>query len=150
MLFLKHNQTQILKKMKKTILAIVLLMSVSIGYSQQAKIVTSDKAGWHKLGETTVDFKKDRDVIAVLGNDHFKAIQFRVKDAAINIMDLEVYYESGDKQDVVVRSEIAAGGESRVIDLNGGTRAIKKIVFVYKTLSNKADERANVAVYGMK
>jgi len=41
-------------------------------------------------------------------------------------------------------------GESRVIDLNGGERNLKKIVFVYKTLPNRKDEKAHVEIWGLK
>jgi hypothetical protein len=43
-----------------------------------------------------------------------------------------------------------AGNESRVINLNGGERSLKKIVFVYKTLPNQNKEKAEVAVWGLK
>jgi hypothetical protein len=66
------------------------------------------------------------------------------------LLDLEVYYESGDKQDIQVRSPLKAGMESRVIDLNGGERSLKRIVFVYKTLPNQKDEKAHVEIWGLK
>ncbi len=118
--------------------------------AQNPAVITSDKTGWHKIGETTVDFSKDRDEIAVVGADRFASIKFKVTDAPIDLQDLEVYYESGDKQDVQVRTPINSGGESRVIDLNGGERALKKIVFIYKTLPNHAGEKAHVEIYGLK
>lgn len=113
-------------------------------------IVLSDKAGWHKIGETSVDFKKDRDEIAVVGADRFAGIKFKVTDASINMLNLEVYFENGMKQDVSVASIIKAGDESRVIDLNAGERDIKKIVFVYKTLPNQKEEKAHVELWGLK
>jgi len=113
-------------------------------------VMVSDKTGWHKIGERHVDFVNDRDEILVVGADRFSAIKFMVTEASINLLKLEVYYESGDKQDIEVNSPIMAGNESRVIDLNGGERSLKKIVFVYKTLPNKKDEKAEVAVWGLK
>ncbi len=65
-------------------------------------------------------------------------------------MDLEIYYESGDKQDVKVNSPIKAPGESRIINLNGGERNLEKIVFVYKTLPNRKDVKAHVEIWGLK
>ena len=49
-----------------------------------------------------------------------------------------------------MNSPVIAGNESRVIDLNGGERSLKKIVFVYKTLPNQKAEKAEVAVWGLK
>lgn len=116
----------------------------------QTKVVLSDKTGWHKIGETTVDFTKDRDEVSVVGADKFAALIFKVDDAPINLMDIEVFYESGDNQKVNVNFAIKAPGQSKEINIKGGERAIKKIVFVYKTLSNTKDVKAHVEIYGLK
>ena len=138
--------------MKKTIKIALLTILGSIGLSnaQSPAVISSDKTGWHKIGETTVDFKRDRDEIKIIGADRFAAIQFKVKDAPIDLISLEVYYESGNKQDIAVHSPIPARGESRVIDLNGSERRLDKIVFVYKTLPNRKDEKAEVEIWGLK
>lgn len=139
--------------MKKVAMIILLAVTGSYGTAkaQQPGVVVSDKTGWHKIGETTVDFKKERDEVAVIGADRFASIKFKVTDAPIDLMDMEVYYESGDKQNIKINQPIkAAGGESRSIDLNGGERNLKKIVFVYKTLPNHKDEKAHVEIWGLK
>ena len=114
------------------------------------KLVISDAKGWHKIGETTVNFQKEREEILVLGSDRFASLKFKVTEAPIQLTDMEVYYQSEDKQVVKINSSIEAPGESRVIDLNGGERTIKKIVFVYKTLPNHKDIRAHVEIWGLK
>ncbi len=111
--------------------------------------VTSDKKGWHKIGEMTASFAKERDVMVVVGADKFAAIQIKVTNADINISDIEVFYENGSQEDIKVRSEIKNGGESRVIDLTGGERNLKKITFVYKTVGGSAD-KAQLEVWGLK
>ena len=118
--------------------------------SSSPAVVLGDKTGWQKIGERSVDFKTDRDDITIVGADKFSAIKFRVTDASIELIALEVYYESGDKQDIKIADKVVAGTESRVIDLNGGERELKKVVFVYKTLANKADEKAHIELWGMK
>ncbi len=147
-----NNHSLTIIKMKKTTKIILLAAMASIGMTkaQTPAVMVSDKTGWHEIGTVTVDFKRDRDEISVIGADRFAAIQFRVQDAPIDLMDLEVYYESGDKQDIIVRTPIKANGTSRVIDLNGGERNLKKIVFVYKTLPNVKDEKAQVTIWGLK
>lgn len=133
---------------------LVILLALAGNYgkmtAQTPAVIMSDKAGWHKIGERTVDFAKDRDEIMVVGADRFSSLKFMVTGASIDLIDLEVYYESGDKQDIKVNSPIWAGKESRVIDLNGGERSLKKIVFVYKTLANQKAEKAHVEVWGLK
>jgi len=148
--------------MRKLVLMVAAFVAISstIATAQEQKkdekvmpkpaVVATAKEGWTKIGENTVSFKMEKDAIAVLGNDKFKAIRLKVTDAGINITDLEVYFEDGTKQDIMVRSEIKAGGETRAIDLKGGSPAIKRVVMVYKTLANAADEKAHVELYGLK
>ncbi|MEP6748856.1 MAG: hypothetical protein ABJB86_14085 [Bacteroidota bacterium] len=121
-----------------------------IAKAQKPEIILNDKTGWHRIGKTTVNFQKDRDEIIILGANKFASIKFKVEDAPINLIHLEVYYASGDRQDIKVNMSIKAPGESRVIDLNGGERNLKKIVFVYKTLPNRKDVKAHIEVWGLK
>ena len=127
-------------------------MTVCIGAAnaQQPKVVVNDKTGWHKIGETTVDFKKETDEIIVMGADRFASIKFKVTEAPIDLVSIMVYYESGDAQSVSTLMQINAPGESKTINLNGGERSLKKIVFVYKTLPNRKDVKAHVEIWGLK
>jgi hypothetical protein len=52
-------------------------------------------------------------------------------------------------QDVSIRNHIRQGGESRLIDLTGGLRHLKKIEFWYET-KGFARGRSRVAVWGRK
>ena len=140
-------------KMMKTMIMMFLAVAGSIGIAsaQTPAVMVSDAAGWHKIAERTVDFKMEKDEIAVMGSDKFSTLKFKVTEAAINLVSLEITYESGDKQDVTVNQEVKAAGESRLIDLKGGSeRSIKKIIFVYKTLPNSKDEKAKVEIWGLK
>jgi hypothetical protein len=138
--------------MKKVM--IFAMLALGVGYSelkaQQPAVVISDKTGWHKIGETKVDFTKDHDEVTVMGADKFAMRNFKVPEAPIDIIDVEVYYESGDNQKVNMGYAIKSPGESRTIDLNGGERRIKKMVFTYKTIPNYKDKKAHVEIWGMK
>ena len=138
--------------MKKVLLSILLATVGICGttIAQKPAVMVSDKTGWHRIGETTVNFQKETDEIMLFGADRFASIKFKVLDAPIDLMDLEVYYVSGDRQDIKINMPIEAAGESRIIDLNGGERNLKKIVFVYKTLPNHKDVKAHVEVWGLK
>lgn len=122
----------------------------STSFAQVPKIIISDKTGWHKIGHTRVDFNKDRDAITVIGSRKFSTIKFKVTVAPIIISDLEVYYSSGDVQKININETIKSPGESRVIDLKGGERILRKIVFIYKTLPNRKDKKAHVQLWGYK
>lgn len=138
--------------MKKILILAVLALTA--GYTemkaQQPAVVVSDKTGWHKIGETKVDFTKEREEVIVMGADKFASIKFKVTEAPIDLTSIEVFYESGDNQMVSIGYPIKAPGESRLIDLNGGERSIKKIVLMYKTIPNYKDKKAHVEIWGNK
>jgi len=138
----------------KTVLTIILLAiagSYGTASAQQTTVISSDTTGWYKIGEATVDFKRDRDEIIVLGADRFKSIKLRVLDASIDLKDLEITFESGKKQDVNINKALKAADETGVIDLvNGESRSIKKIAFLYKTPPNNMDVKAYIQVWGLK
>ncbi|CAN5432799.1 hypothetical protein BH11BAC1_BH11BAC1_02870 [soil metagenome] len=138
--------------MKKILFLLLMFAPAFINFAgaQQPAVMMSDKSGWHKIGETTADFKAEKDELVVLGKDAFRSIKIKITDAPIHIADLEVYYESGDNESISLKSDFKAGGESRVIDLKGDTRAIKKVVFVYNTVANSKNDKAHVELYGLK
>lgn len=106
--------------------------------------------GWRFIADKTVAFGVDHDVI-VTGNtnDDFRKLKLRVTDGPLKMYDMKVYFDNGDVQDVSIRFHIPQGGESRVIDLDGGLRHIKRIEFWYETKGFRKG-RARVAVWGYK
>jgi hypothetical protein len=137
-----------MKKLKALFVLIGFVIASSAN-AQKPAVVVSDKAGWHKIGEVTASFKAEKDELVVMGADKFKAIKLFVKDAPMNISDLEIYYEDGSKETVALTNEFKAGGESRVIDIKAAV-SIKKVIFSYKSIANSKDEKATVELYGMK
>ena len=128
----------------------VLTASVGKLCAQQPKVVMSDKAGWHKIAETSVSFSKERDDLLITGADKFSAIKIKVTEAPINLMSMVIYFDGGEKQNVELNSQLKMAGETKVINLNGGERDLDKITFVYKTLDNRKDDKAHVEVWGLK
>jgi len=136
--------------MKKITVLIMLAMAIVYGSANAQSVVVSDKEGWHKIGSRTIDFKNDQDEMTIMGADKFSSIKFKVNDAPVNLKDVEVYYESGEKQDIAVNSPIGPSLESKAFNLDGGERSLKKIVFDYSTLPNIEDEKAEIEVWGLK
>jgi hypothetical protein len=138
--------------MKKLVMIMVLAISVSASNvcAQQTEVILSDKTGWHKIGETTIDFKKEKDVVIVTIADRFASLLFKVTEAPINLISLVIFYESGDAQRVKVNMPIKAPGQGKFIKLVGGERSIKKIEFVYKTLPNRKDLKSHIEIWGLK
>jgi hypothetical protein len=137
--------------MKKTmIIALLAITGYGVAFAQLPKVITSEKEGWHKIGETRVDFQTEHSDILILGANRFSSIQIKVEDAPIDFTAAEAYYASGDKQDLKLTGSIKAPGESDLINLNGGMRTLKKIVLVYKTIPNYKDKKAHVEIWGLK
>jgi len=134
--------------MKNTILAILLL--VTFACSKKTTLVVSDKEGWHKIEESIVNFEKEREEITLVGSNSFAKLRLVVFDAAIELLDMEVYYENGKKQDVSLRTTMKEDEKSRIIDVYGKESSITKIIFTYKTLPNKENEKGMLQLWGYK
>ena len=128
----------------KSILFVVAIFSLSL-----ATISWSNYQQWKFIGDKKVNFLIDRDVIHVTGNDNFSQIKLKVTEGPVHILDMDIYFENGDKFDVSIRNKIPRGGESRVIDLPGGSRSIKKIEFWYET-KGFLKGRGRVSVWGKR
>jgi hypothetical protein len=119
-------------------------------YAQKPAVVTGNEPGWKHIGQTTASFKMQNESIAVLGADEFTALKLKVSEAKLHIERLQVFYESGDMEDIDVRKHFSAGTESRVINLKHPDRDIKKVSFTYRTDPNVTGEKADVALWGLK
>jgi hypothetical protein len=137
--------------MKKIfVMLFALAGSISMVQGQKTAVVLSDSKGWHKIGEITVDFQKSQEVISVIGADKFKAIKFMVTDAPVEIQDMDVYFEDGTKQSMQLRSPVNVGSESKALTVEGGEKDIDRVVFMYKALPNRTEEKAHVELWGLK
>jgi hypothetical protein len=138
--------------MKKAVFLFVVMSAFLINatFAQEPSVMLTDKPGWHKIGEVKADFKMESESIAVLGADKFKSLCLKVTDAPINIESLQVFYESGEMEEFDVKNQLKPNSETRQLDLKGGAQEIKKVTFAYKTVSNQADEKAHVELYGLK
>ncbi len=103
---------------------------------------------WEHLGTRKVNNTYDRDEIVITrAEGSFNSLKFRVENRAITLYDMKVHYGNGTVEDIKARVHIPAGGESRVIDLRGGNRVIKKVVLRYET-SRVRGRRATLYLYG--
>ena len=104
--------------------------------------------GWEMLGERSVNFKADKDEIMVTASEgRFSAVQIRVKRAPINMQRMVIHFGDGEDQTVELKDNFRAGGESRIIDLEGKKRVIRKVSFWYDT-KGFGDHKAIVQLWG--
>jgi hypothetical protein len=136
--------------MKKIAIALFALIGMSAKMSaQQPAVVISDKDGWHKIAETKVDQKMEKDEVMVMGADKFATLIVKVTEAPVDLETVDIYFEDGSSQKANINKSFKSPGQSDYIKL-GGERSIKKIVFMYKTMANAADKKGHVEVWGMK
>ena len=107
-------------------------------------------AAWKFIADKKVGWGVDHDVIHT-GNvrDDFRQLRIRVTDGPLKMYDMKIYFDKGTVQDVSIRNVIRQGGESRIIDLDGGLRHISKVEFWYET-KGFARGKARVALWGRK
>ena len=103
------------------------------------------------LGERAVNFRADHDVIPVgIQDGRFRSLQLRVRDSAIHLLDLRVNFANGSTFDVPVRANIAAGSQTRWIDLPGDLRVIRNVRMTYQTAGRPGRGRATVRLFGRR
>jgi hypothetical protein len=135
-------------KKTSTILFSLVLLSVLAGVAAHAA-AESTEGRWESLGELHVRDRVDRDTLQVGARKvTFDAIRLEVKGRAVQFHDVEIHFENEGGQQVRLRSVIRAGSASRVIDLEGGQRAIDRIVFLYDAQTRRRHKGARVKVLG--
>jgi len=108
-----------------------------------------DFRGWERLGTRSVKLHAERDVIPVSSTKgDFRMIQLRVQNNGMFINSLVVVYGSGADDRIPMAYHIPANGRSRVIDLRGGDRVIRRIELEYRSVRNHRG-KATVDVYGL-
>jgi len=103
------------------------------------------------LGERFVVYGADRDRVEVEPYDGmFRSLYFVVEDRDVEIYDFVVTYDNGQRERYDARLVFNHGVRSRYFALRGDSRHIRDIEFRYRTLGPWADDRAHVAVYGVR
>jgi hypothetical protein len=113
-----------------------------VGLVVAAGAAIADAAGaWTRLGKRTVDDRVDHDRIVVTGDrGRFTAIKIAVRKRGVEFRKVKVTFGNGQSQNVELKRVLPAGAETRVIDLNGGQRVIRRVDFWYdaQSLGGKA------------
>jgi hypothetical protein len=103
------------------------------------------------LGEAHVDGGVDHDRIVVTGaRGEYRAIQFRVENAAIEFDRVVVHFGNGSSERIALRRRIPAGQETRIIDLPGNRRVIESIEFWYARGNWDNPHRPKLSAFGYR
>ncbi len=138
-----------MKILKISLIALmfVSLSSMSNNSTVEKAVVRIEQAHkWEKLGSRVVNMRGDHDEIMVTAlNGVFTKVKFRVNKAPIHVNNIRIVFGNGESKNVKIQRKFAPGTDSRVIDLPGNKRIIKKIVFNYKTVPNHKGKAVVVA-----
>ena len=135
-----------LKKFGTFALGIILFIGLS-SFDTTAETPFKD---WVRLGTKKVDYRVDRDMIHVGVRDgSFKKLKLVVTRGSLNMHKMVVLYGNGSKDEINLRHNFSRTSTSRVIDLKGNKRVIKKIMFIYDT-KNFSNSKARIHVFGRR
>ena len=139
-----------MKPMIFRILMVAAVMLSSKVFAQKPAVVGSNEPGWTHIGQTTASFKMQNESISVLGADEFTALKIKVTEAGLQLERMQVFYESGDMEEIELKDHFASGTESRTINLKHPDRDIQKVAFTYRTDPNTRGDKADIELYGLK
>lgn len=139
------------RNLQRSLAALLLLGVVAFATfatpNKSAAAQSDWRKGWEKLASRTVNLSTEQDEIPLTHKGRLQKLVFEVRKAPVNFKGVKVHLATGEVLDIPIRSIVKQGGRSRVIDLPGQARTVRKIVFSYESLSLK---RAEVVVWGRK
>lgn len=112
----------------------------------------ADPASRTLIGQTSLEFGRDRDLVRVPGEcgpgaPRFFAIQVEVDKNAAEIDSIRVVFGNGTTQELDVRSRFPAWSQSRIIDLKGDVRCIERFKVTGRT--ERSGLQAVVKLFGV-
>ena len=105
---------------------------------------------WDHVGMRAVNFRVDHDVIVAAGDGAFRAVRVDVEGGDLEMFDVKFTFGNGETFSPATRIYFREGSRSRVIDLPGDARIIRRIDFFYRSAPFGAQGRAIVHVYGRR
>lgn len=112
--------------------------------------LTAQPADRVLLGEMEVNFRADHDTLVVgLDEGTFRRIVIEAEGNDIQVLDLDVVFGNGTRQDVPVRHIFREDSRSRIVDLRGAARIIRSIKVTYRTVGRLREGRATLKFYGI-
>jgi hypothetical protein len=105
---------------------------------------------WDHIGMRLVDFHVDHDAIVAVGDGAFRALRIDVEGGDLEMFDIKLTFGNGETFSPATRVYFREGSRSRVIDLPGDARIIRRIDFFYRSAPFGGQGRATVHVYGRR
>ena len=135
----------------KTIIRITLLAIIASNSFTSAQTITkiANEKGWNKLGEKTIDIKNDHSEINIGSSENYRAIKVKAKTATIYLDGIVIHFKNGNQQAIRLARYINVGNENYIFQLDKGEAEINKVTFDYKVVTNQANTKSNVEIWGI-
>ncbi len=137
----------------KNLLIIIFVMGYTCNTNAQRlkhKVSNNNNNTWKEIGEVKANYGGDHDAIFVQGPfDDFRKVKLKVSSADVNMQRMVITYDNGGKDEIPLKFVIREGETSRVIDLKGGKRSLRKIEFWFDT-KGRFSGKARVTVFGRR
>lgn len=142
-----------MKTLKTLTLSLVMLVGTAsfaaAEYHPNGRIMQPGD-GWEKLGMRVVNMQAEHDEIPVtVAEGFFTKVRLRIMKAPIHLLNINIVFGNGSNKNVVFNKKFAPGTMTRVIDLPGNRRIIKKVKLNYKSVP-VGKGRAVVSLWGKK
>jgi hypothetical protein len=124
-----------------------LLGVFSCGSSRKTLVL---EEGWELIGETKVNFVKDKDEVIVDSTKKYTHLRFKVEDREIKLEEVKVYFNNGDKLEPNIAEPIKPAEYSKEVELSSDGKLINKIQFKYRTTGSLLKGRAAILVFGKR
>jgi hypothetical protein len=137
----------------KTLKLLALGLLIGLGSSSFAICAKTSigklQAGeWEKLGSRLVNMAGDHDeIIVTLREGLFTKVRLKIMKAPIHLKNINIVFGNGENKNVVFNKKFTAGSFTRVIDLTGNKRIIKKVKLNYKSVP-AGKGRAVITLFG--
>jgi len=103
---------------------------------------------WLYLGKRNVNFSHDRDRIVVSHKvGPLRQLMALVRNYPVAVFDVRIFFANGTSFDAVGRQNLFPGGDRLFIDLPGGERTVREVIFRYSKLPGK-HKTVTVELYG--
>jgi len=123
------------------------MLAVALAAIVLFQVPARPAAEWDLLGSRRVSFAVDRDVIDVGAREGtFNGIRIEVEGGTLEMYNIVLTFGNGDTWSPNTRVLFRQGSWSRLIDLPGPARFIRKIEFLYRSRLRRG--QATVRVFG--
>jgi len=104
-----------------------------------------DSHGWQMLGERTVAHRVDHDTIEVGAyKGRFAKLTMYVLDNELELFDMDIKFGNGEHFHPEAKYFFKEGSRTRIIDLPGDERVIKRIDLRYKSIPGEGKAKVQV------